>query len=74
MLRRLSQDKTSGLTEERYAGSSAGGSRVAQLELALKGETDSLRNYLSYCVLQEENPGTLRPWPLRSCTRTITGG
>ena len=42
------------LPEERHAGASAGG--WMSLELALKKEQITLENYLSYGVLQEENP------------------
>jgi hypothetical protein len=46
--------KRAALAEQRHGGASAGG--WLSFELALKGEVRSLENYLSYGLLEEENP------------------
>ena len=43
-----------GLKEHRHGGASAGG--WLSFELALKGESRTLESYLSYGLLEEENP------------------
>lgn len=52
VLRRLGS--AAGLREQRLAGASGGG--WMSFELVLKGEATTLENYLSYGLLEEENP------------------